>query len=361
MTARAVAVYVSDHGFGHATRTAAILERWLAVDPDLVVHVRTTLPRWLFPAVGDRLRFREGTTDFGLVQPNCLTIDFGATLARLDELEAAFDRRVATETAWLREIDAGLVVGDIPPLAFASAEGAGLPSIAIGNFSWDWIYGHYVDRHAGFALHARRAADRYRFARMLLRLPFHGDMPAFRSVVDLPILTHRTTISALEARRALGLPVEGPLVLLSFGGIGFPGLDVHRLAEMAPIRFVTTDRVSSAPANLLRLDAGEIDYTTLLAACDAVISKPGYGIVAACLARGQRLLCAWREDFPEAPILVRALEQHGTAAFVSVEKLARAGFAEDLEALLSRPVAPARLPADGAERAVEALSRELRR
>jgi len=361
VTARAVAVYLSDHGFGHASRTSAILEHWLAVDPDLVLHVRTTVPRRLLPAGDGRVLVRHGTTDFGLVQPDCLTIDFAATIARLDELEASFDERVRVEAKWLRETGARLVVGDIPPLAFAAAESAGLPSVAVGNFSWDWIYEHYVDRDPRFAVHARHAAARYRRARLLLRLPFHGDMPAFSSIVDLPILTLRREISVTEARRVLGLPAEGPIVLFSFGGIGFPGLDARRLGEMSRIRFVTTDRLIDPPPNVITVDAGAIDYTTLLAACDGVVSKPGYGIVAACLARGLRLLCAWREDFPEAPILVRALEEHGTAAFVSVEKLAHAAFAEELEALLSRPAAPSRLAANGAERAVELLSRELLR
>ena len=38
---------------------------------------------------------------------------------------------------------ATVVVGDIPPLAFAAAARAGVPSVAVGNFTWDWIYSGY--------------------------------------------------------------------------------------------------------------------------------------------------------------------------------------------------------------------------
>jgi hypothetical protein len=359
--ARAVAAYVTTHGFGHAVRTATVLERWLATDPDIVVHVRTVLPRRLFPPECDRLRFREAETDVGLLQRDCLSIDFAATIARLDDFERDARARIETEASWLRATGVKLVLGDIPPLAFAAAERADIPSVALGNFSWDWVYEHYVDRDPRFAFHAERAAERYRSARALLRLPFHGPMRAFEDPIDLPILAPRTAIPATVARRALGLPLDGPLVALSFGGIGFPGLELDRLRSLRGIRFVTTDRVPSAPPNVLPVDPETVDYMTLLAACDAVVSKPGYGIVATCLARGLRLLCAWRADFPEAPILVRALEQHGTAAFVSVETLASGAFGAELEELLARPAGPARLPADGAERAVEFLSRELAR
>ena len=359
--ARAVAAYVTTHGFGHAVRTAVVLERWLATDSDIVVHVRTVLPRRLFAPECERLRFRDGETDVGLLQRDCLSIDFAATIARLEEFERGAVARIDAEASWLRAAQVKLVLGDIPPLAFAAAERAEIPSVALGNFSWDWIYEHYVDRDPRFAWHAALAAERYRSARALLRLPFHGPMRAFQHPIDLPILAPRSEISAEAARRALGLPLDGPLVALSFGGIGFPGLDVDRLKSIRAVRFVTTDRVPSAPANLLRVDPESVDYMTLLAACDAVVSKPGYGIVATCLARGLRLLCAWRADFPEAPILVRALEEHGTAAFVSAETLASGDFGTELEALLARPVAPARLAADGAERAVDLLSREIAR
>ncbi len=71
---------------------------------------------------------------------------------------AGWDGRVAQEAAWLREAGARLVLGDIPPLAFAAAAEPGLPSVALGNFSWDWIYGHLAARVPALAEAAARAA-----------------------------------------------------------------------------------------------------------------------------------------------------------------------------------------------------------
>ena len=70
----------------------------------------------------------------------------------------------------LRELGAGLIVGDIPPLAFAVGAAAGIPSIAIGNFTWDWVYSEYPRvRLAPSLLPAIRGA--YAKASMALRLP----------------------------------------------------------------------------------------------------------------------------------------------------------------------------------------------
>lgn len=38
----------------------------------------------------------------------------------------------------LEQIGADVVIGDIPPLAMAAADRAGVPGVAGGNFTWDW-------------------------------------------------------------------------------------------------------------------------------------------------------------------------------------------------------------------------------
>ena len=40
-------------------------------------------------------------------------------------------------------------MGDIPPLAFAAAHAAGLPSVAVANFTWDWVYEDYEPERFG--------------------------------------------------------------------------------------------------------------------------------------------------------------------------------------------------------------------
>ena len=47
-----LAVYVSGHGFGHATRSVAWLRALRERTVDLAVHVRTEAPHWLFEERG---------------------------------------------------------------------------------------------------------------------------------------------------------------------------------------------------------------------------------------------------------------------------------------------------------------------
>ena len=339
-------------------RVGEVVTELLELEPRARLALRVTAPAWLFPELDGRMTIESIATDVGMVQPHGLSIDFAATIAALERFEAEWDRRVAEETTWLRSIGAMLVVGDLPPLAFAAAARAGVPSIGLANFSWDWIYGRYAEADSRFAPHARRAAECYATARLLLRLPLHAPMSAFRDVRDIALIARRSPLERDEARARLDLPSGRPIVLLSFGGLGFRGIDVARLAELDDFLFVGTEPLEKPAPNLVCLDRRALDYTTLLRSCDVVLTKPGYGIVAASLVNQVRVLYASRDDFPETPILIDALEQHATAAMVSLAELTSGELRAPLEALLTRPATESRLAADGAAQAAQVVARE---
>ena len=59
----------------------------------------------------------------------------------------------------------------------------------------------------------------------------------------------------------------------------------------------------------------------LVAACDAVVTKPGYGIVADLLVDRVPALYVSRDGFREEPVLTRALEDEGRAVPLAREAL----------------------------------------
>jgi UDP-N-acetylglucosamine:LPS N-acetylglucosamine transferase len=78
------------------------------------------------------------------------------------------------------------------------------------------------------------------------------------------------------------------------------------------------------------------DYVSLLAACDAIITKPGYGIVADCLANRVPVLYTPRGPFREYDVLADALERLGNARYISNEQLFAGQVGPHLDALLGR-------------------------
>jgi hypothetical protein len=359
-----LAAYVSGHGYGHATRTAEVLRVLRLRAPELAVTVCTSAPAPLFEVVGGPTSVRTVHCDVGLVQKDALTIDEAATASALSDFLAGWESRVAAEVRFLRESGARLVVGDIPPLAFAAAGEAGVPSIALGNFSWDWIYGHIAGREPAFAEASRHAAEAYARAGLLLRLPFAGDLSVFPRVEGVPLVVRKPEVGKAEARRRLALG-HGPVVLLSFGGVGMPGLQPAAYGRLDAYTFVLTGRAADgpAPANLRRLDASDLavaglGYPDLVGAADVVVSKPGYGIVTDCIGAGARLVYTDRGDFPEYPVLVSEMPRYLPVAFASNAEVQDGRLERALSSVLAQPF-PAPPPMDGAAVVADRLLRAL--
>jgi hypothetical protein len=353
-----LAVYVSGHGYGHATRVGEVLREVRRRNPSLPIAIVTSGPEALYRrAVPGPIEFRSEACDVGLAQKNALVIDEAGTVDLWRRFQAGYDARVAREARWLRENGARVALGDIPPLAFDAAAEAGVASIALANFSWDWIYRHLAARHPALHEAADRSAAAYARCGLLLELPFAGDLSAFPRRVRIPLVARRPRIARDEARRRL--EVDGTVILISFGGLGLPGFDPAVLARMTAFTFLVSDAAGALPANVrlvgtAELEAAGLEYVDLVGAADVVVTKPGYGIVSDAIGAGTRMIYTDRGDFPEYPILVREMAQWLACAHVTNDALQRGAFEDAIEALCAQAM-PAPPPLDGARHAAERI------
>lgn len=337
--------YVSGHGFGHATRVAEVLRTLRERDNRLPIAVVSSAPEGLFrSAVADPLEFRSVECDVGLAQKDALTIDEAATVHQWREFHAGNGDRVDTEWRWLRHSRARVVMGDIPPLAFEAAAEAGLASIALANFSWDWVYRHLSKRQAGLTAAAEWAAAAYKRAGLLLRLPFAGDLSAFPKAVDIPLVARRPKVARAGARQLLGLGT-GPVALISFGGLGLGSLQPRAISSVAEIQFIMVGRLASGPApeNLRMVSAAELaslglKYQDVVGAADVVVTKPGYGIVSDAIGAGTRIVYTERGDFPEYDVLVAEMGRYVPCVHVSNAELMAGKVLDPIRAVLAQPL-----------------------
>ena len=205
----ALAFFISGHGFGHASRQIEIINALAPMIRDRYdIVVRTAAAPWLFDrTLRTAVTFLPGACDTGVVQIDSLRLDEAATIAAAREFYAPVDQRIQSEAALLRERRVALVISDAPPLACAAAAAAGVPSIVISNFTWDWIYEGYersFEREAPNVLPFIREA--YAEASAGWRLPLGGGFQTFDAVVNLPLVARHATRSRPDVIAALGLP-----------------------------------------------------------------------------------------------------------------------------------------------------------
>jgi hypothetical protein len=357
-----LAVYITSHGFGHATRTAEVLRVLRGRERDLPITVMTTVPSAMFDAIPGGVVVRDKAVDFGLAQRDALNIDEAETVRRWLAYAAGWDEMVATEAAWLRAAGARLVLGDIPPAAFAAAHAASIPAIALGNFSWDWIYAHIGGRQPVLQEAALTCAAAQAQAGLLLQLPFAGDMTSFPSRERIPLVARRSLIGKDEARRRLDLGASQIVVLLSFGGMGFADLRPDVLRRETEFHFLL-EATAEVPANATALSdqkraACGLRYEDVVAAADVVVTRPGYGIISDAIGAGVRVLYTDRGDFPEYPIMVAEMPRYLACRHIERSELLAGRIVSPIRALLSQPLPP-RTNTDGADVAATRLIERL--
>lgn len=355
----AVFFYISGHGFGHASRQIEIIKAFGRLCPDVEIVVRTTAPGWLFEKTADVPHTLLSTEiDTGVVQIDSLHLDEQATLERAETFYADLPQRASVEADLLRARDARFVVSDAPPLACAGAALAAVPSVVVSNFTWDWIYEAYDrDGRAEGVLEDIRAA--YRLSAGAWRLPMYGGFATFDSIIDVPFVARHARHDRAHVRKTLGLPEKAPLALTSFGGYGvqesyLSSLDCVQDCEVIVTVGIGVQATWVPPSGVhlvheSRLYAAGLRYEDLVSAVEVVVTKPGYGIIAECVANRTAMLYTDRGHFVEYDALVREMPRFLRCEYIDHESLFAGRWRDALRRLLCSSPAPERPPTDGAQ------------
>ncbi len=336
----AIAFFITPHGFGHATRCAAVMAEIQAQRPEVRCEIFTTAPRWLFAeTLPGTFGYHEVVTDIGLVQRTPLQEDAPATLAALDTFYPLdrFDR-VDGLAAHLVALGCCLVVSDIAPLGIAAGRRAGRPVVLQENFTWDWVYAAYerelpaLRRHSTYLRTLFESTDFHVQTEPICR---RARPDLFAAPVSRAGRTGRA-----EQRRALGLAEDRPAVLVSMGGLAADHPALRRLPECAQVQFLVPSHVPAVESwnNVTLLPWSEAYYhPDLIRAADAVVGKLGYSTLAEVYCAGTPFGFVTRSRFPESRCLQAFAEMHMQGVPIAPGAFEDGSWIGCLEELLSLP------------------------
>jgi hypothetical protein len=352
----AVFFYISGHGFGHASREIEVINTLAARRPGSEIVVRSSVARWIFDrTVRGPFTLIDGACDTGIVQIDSLHLDATRTVTEAAGFYRQLPEHVAEEAALLRQHGASFVVSDAPPLACAAARMAGVPCAVLSNFTWDWIYEGYPQEVAQAPDLLPTIRDAYRAAPEAWRLPFHGGFATFDRVIDIPLIARHARNDPASVRRRLNLPDSAPLALSSFGGYGLSDFDPHQLDCLDSWCVVFTGRHAAPPLPPGAAFVDERDiydaglrYEDLVRAVDVVVTKPGFGIVAECIANDTAILYSSRGQFVEYDVMVAEMPRFLRCEHLDLDALLAGRWQDALERLRTQPPPPERPRTDGA-------------
>ncbi len=342
--------YISSHGNGHAVRSCDILRAFHEQHPDVPLILVSGVPQSF---LSERMRsapfsYRAHVMDSGLMQIDALREDIEATLVTALRLRSDREKHITEESRFLLSVQARAVVCDIPAVPLEAAARVGIPRLAVGNFGWDWMYRHFADRDARWEAIAADYAEGYARADLLLRLPFHEPMTAFPRRTDLPLVARPGRPCRAEIARHCGAPPDARWVLLAMTSVEWTADALARMNAVDGYAYLVPAPSRWKGARMYAVDTGRIPFPDVLASCDAVLSKPGFGILSECAVSEIPLAYAVRPDYPETSILNPAVKRHLRGAPLPLDALYAGEVCPAVEAAMAAPSPPDPLAAGGA-------------
>ncbi|ASC71477.1 hypothetical protein XM38_024290 [Halomicronema hongdechloris C2206] len=307
-------VAVTNHGFGHATRAAAVAATIQAQLPQVRLILATTAPQCCCsPNLEGPFLHRPRAFDVGVLQQDSLTMDKTATLEQLRRIQRMPTHLVAEEAAFLQQERVSLVLADIPPLATRVAEAAGVPCWMMSNFGWDFIYRPWG---GGFVAVADWIAECFQRCDRMFRLPFHEPMKAFPTITDVGLTGGSPRYAPDQLRAILAPRVPSPellskakhTVLLTFGGLGLQQIPYQGLSRFPDWQFISFDAQAPELPNLLKITDRCLRPVDVMPLCDRIVSKPGYSTFAEACRLNIPILTLTRQDFAESALLVEGIQ-----------------------------------------------------
>lgn len=357
MTAK-IAYYISSHGYGHAARQQAVINQLAKSDVEIIV--RTATPKKFFKraSVVHPQRY-----DIGMIQSDALHMDVEASLQWMADFLKEEPALIEQEIAFIKTQDIDLIVSDMPPIACEIATRAGIPSIVMTHFTWDWVYEHYMDDYPQYRYIVDHLKRQYHQATLALQmqLPIPHNFDMFPHVEPLALVHNPSTQSRAEVRQAFNIPDEMAMILLSMGGHrwGTSNIDTLRAIDDA-IFLVMPDAWEQVQDDSQKFRYVPMDYDNyhdLIAAADCLVGKAGGSTVAEVIGHRTPMIYTTqsRKQWREIDLLTETLDTVASSYHVPIKDFLAGAWVDHLPTFLKQDHHWADVDTNGAQQAARRI------
>ncbi|MFP4051014.1 MAG: glycosyltransferase [Thermoplasmata archaeon] len=319
-----IAYYISDHGYGHAARSIAVIKRMIHDNSDIEVIVNCSYPlQFVIDTLvnEERVKFRRVRNDFGYYTDGNFEIDIDKTETRLKLCLGNIDSYIRSESKFSKKKDIDLIISDISAKPFEVAEKVEIPSIGISNFTWWEVYRDMI----GDTKEVEKIKNMYQKADLGLKLPLDTDSSPFTEEKEVGLVAREPTRSYSEMREVLNHSEDKSLVYFSHGksvneNNGFNIEIPDSLKSEMNLMSFSDNPIIKNPDYVIQEDENDVqDY---IAASDLVISKFGYSTVAEAI-RTKKPMILTKRDIIEDKAGLKKLKEWNI-----VREITRADFME---------------------------------
>ncbi len=177
---------------------------------------------------------------------------------------------------------------------------------------------NYLKNFPEFENYILEIKKEYSYSNKSLILPFYTPTASLPNQKKIGLIGRKPNLNKIDTRKKFGFEDDKKYFLFSFGAYGleenfnFENLSKNSYLVVSGYEKLNHKKVINIP---------NAYYPNLVQAVDAVLTKPGYGILSESYFAKQKVLYTERGDFIEYPYLVRALEKHFSSIFITNQEL----------------------------------------
>lgn len=322
------AFYITNHGFGHASRNVPVIKNLLQDDSKCKIFVKTDSMRCEFlkrnlSDYSAQIYYYEDCKETGLVlQDGQMIPDIARMEKQIKEDFTHWDEYINREKDFLEKNRVDIVVADIIAWALKAAKKCHIPCVLIGNFTWAQMYKSFygqdiwepysacyqlADKAVWYDIHAEE---------------LHQQCSEYECV---SLISREVNKKEVETIRN---SYSKEIVFVSLGASAEIGESIY--VGDKPYEFLTTRGVNLKGENVHALPLDTVNTPDYIAASDYVIAKGGWSTVAEILLQGKKCALVFRGNNLEDNNTKQILERRQHCVSLNGDALA------DIESVLHR-------------------------
>jgi len=336
-----ICFYTSDYGYGHAARDIAVIrglvgsssESASTISNNIKIYVKTDFPyNFMSNSLNyENIRVERKRNDYGpLYSDGTNSVDMKKTEIVLSNWIDSWDNYIKEEKKFCKDKEIDIILSDIAPQPFIVANKLGIPSIAISNFTWYFIYKNIF----GQTELTENLREAYQYADLALVLPFNENMEVFKEKIEVSLVSREISENKDVFRKRYGVNGGDLLVYLGTGrSFSFPDVCIEK--EVKFILSSNSDLTLSSRnnSNILRIPENETESQNYLAMCDLVVSKTGYSTASEAIKGEVPMFMFPRDGYYEDSIVADTVENLGIGKKITFDDFVKGEWTGELDNL----------------------------
>lgn len=304
-----IIIYVSDHGYGHASRTVALVRNLLKRKNSEITIKNSSAYNFLKTSL-PRTTIEKIITDVGpLYDWTKNKVDMDLTISNYLKFIKNEQSWISKESSSFKKKPADLIIADISPMALRLAEQVRCQALSISNFSWIDIL-EKLPAHQNKKNVLEWLKESFPLAEFAIKLPLSMKLHGYPRIKESGLLSRNLTSSRKNILQNFGM---GTYPISSYLG-----------------EYKTKIFTKNRSTNVIELRGGNIflndkriknefyEGQNIVAISQLVVTKIGYGIMSDCLKFRRPMILISRGNYPENESLRKEIEKFSIAKILDI-------------------------------------------